>query len=153
VAKDKKPKGSKATPDFDIDDPNLPDWISEAALTADNYPYDDRLKRKTYQADLEALQIELAKLQVHALTTGMRIVAVFEGRDSAGKGSCIKRFMEYINPRHAHAVALPSQPSANANSGIFSATPHIYQAPAKSFCSTDHGIIEQASNVSWSSAR
>ncbi len=107
MAKDKKSKGSKATLDFDIDDPNLPDWISDAALNADNYPYDDRLKRKAYEAELEVLQIELAKLQVHALATGMRIVALFEGRDSAGKGSCIKRFMEYINPRHAHAVALP----------------------------------------------
>lgn len=92
---------------FDIDDPSLPDWVEEGALTADGYPYDKRMKRGAYEAELEALQIELAKLQVHALATGMRIVAVFEGRDSAGKGSCIKRFMEYINPRHAHAVALP----------------------------------------------
>ena len=95
-----------AAKDFDIDDPCLPDWISETALTADDYPYDSRLKRKIYEADLEALQIELAKLQVHALATGTRIVALFEGRDSAGKGSCIKRFMEYLNPRFARIVAL-----------------------------------------------
>ena len=102
----------KKTPDtrtrgFDLDDPKLPGWVEDAALTAGDFPYDSRLDRKSYRDELEALQIEFAKLQVHALATGMRIVALFEGRDSAGKGSCIKRFMEHINPRHAHAVALP----------------------------------------------
>lgn len=107
MAKDKNSKSASHLPVFDIDNPVLPDWINDVALTSDNYPYDKRLKRKKYEAELEALQIELAKLQVHALSTDMRIVALFEGRDSAGKGSCIKRFMAYINPRHAHAVALP----------------------------------------------
>jgi polyphosphate kinase 2 len=106
VAKSKKNKSS-VTLDFDIDDPKLPDWIEESTLKSDNFPYDRRMKRRVYEEELVALQIELAKLQVHALKTGIRIVALFEGRDSAGKGSCIKRFMEYINPRHAHAVALP----------------------------------------------
>lgn len=93
--------------DFDLDNPELPGAIKEAELTAGGFPYDRRMKRKAYEEQLEALQIELAKLQVHALKTGIRVVALFEGRDSAGKGSCIKRFMEHINPRHAHAVALP----------------------------------------------
>ena len=106
MAKEKKPETNKAQA-FDIDDPVLPGWIGDAALGADDYPYERRMKRKAYEAELQALQVELTKLQVHALATGTRIVAVFEGRDSAGKGSCIKRFMEYINPRHAHAVALP----------------------------------------------
>jgi polyphosphate kinase len=98
---------TSATLDFDIDDPKLPEWIEKGALTSDNFPYDRRLKRKDYEDELVSLQIELAKLQVHALKTGIRIVALFEGRDSAGKGSCIKRFMDYVNPRHARAVALP----------------------------------------------
>ncbi len=93
--------------DFDLDNPQLPSAIKDAELSAGGFPYARRMKRKDYEKQLEALQIELAKLQVHALKTGIRIVALFEGRDSAGKGSCIKRFMEHINPRHAHAVALP----------------------------------------------
>jgi polyphosphate kinase 2 len=92
---------------FDLDDPQLPTWIKERALTADDFPYDEKLKRKTYEAELELLQIELGKLQADTLKTGRRIVVLFEGRDSAGKGSCIKRFMEHLNPRHARVVALP----------------------------------------------
>lgn len=107
MAKDYGNRNASDLPSFDIDNPDLPEWISDAALASDNYPYDKRLKRKRFDEELEALQIELAKLQVHALSTGIRIVALFEGRDSAGKGSCIKRFMAYINPRHARAVALP----------------------------------------------
>lgn len=106
MPKKKKPAPQKSRT-FDIDNPVLPDWIRDAALTSDDYPYEKLMNRKAYEAELEALQIELAKLQVHALATGIRIVALFEGRDSAGKGSCIKRFMEFINPRHAHAIALP----------------------------------------------
>jgi polyphosphate kinase 2 len=92
--------------EFNLDDPELPDWVSDNALSAENYPYEKRMKRDAYEEELELLQIELAKLQVHALATGMRIVAIFEGRDSAGKGSCISRFMAYLNPRHATVVAL-----------------------------------------------
>ena len=93
---------------FDLDNPKLPDWVKDNAVSADNYPYKSRMNRKAYEKELEALQIELAKLQVHALKTGIRVVALFEGRDSAGKGSCIQRFMQYLNPRHARAVALPA---------------------------------------------
>ncbi len=92
---------------FNLDDPHLPKWIKESALTADGFPYDEKLDRGDYEADLKALQIELGKLQSDTLKTGRRIVALFEGRDSAGKGGCIKRFMEHLNPRHARVVALP----------------------------------------------
>lgn len=98
-----KPKSDR----FDIEDPSLPDWIEDGALVSDGFPYDDRLDRKEYEKELHALQIELTKLQTHVIAKEMRIAIVFEGRDSAGKGSCIKRFMAYINPRHARAVALP----------------------------------------------
>ncbi len=91
---------------FDIESPDLPDWISKGALTSAGYPYDKRMKRKAYEKELRSLQIELLKLQSHVRKTGMRVVALFEGRDSAGKGGCIKRFMEHLNPRHARAVAL-----------------------------------------------
>ena len=62
--------------------------------------------RKKYERELLALQIELRKLQAHVRNNGLRIAMLFEGRDAAGKGSTIKRFMEHLNPRHAKIVAL-----------------------------------------------
>lgn len=76
----------------------------------DTYPYDERMNRKEYEATLEALQLELSKLQRHVNTSGKRLVVLFEGRDAAGKGGTIKRFREYLNPRSARVVAL-SKPS------------------------------------------
>ncbi|WP_084349613.1 polyphosphate kinase 2 [Moraxella oblonga] len=70
------------------------------------YPYKNRLSRKNYEAQKYKLQIELLKLQKHVKTTGQKIVILFEGRDAAGKGGTIKRFMEHLNPRGARVVAL-----------------------------------------------
>ncbi|MDU8945030.1 polyphosphate kinase 2 [Ovoidimarina sediminis] len=71
-----------------------------------DYPYREWLDRKIYEEELEALQLELAKLQADVTATGKRIVVVLEGRDAAGKGGTIKRFTENMNPRHAKNVAL-----------------------------------------------
>lgn len=70
------------------------------------YPYKNRLSRKNYEAQKYKLQIELLKLQHHIKTTGQKLVIIFEGRDAAGKGGTIKRFMEHLNPRGARVVAL-----------------------------------------------
>ena len=70
------------------------------------YPYKHRMSRKNYEAQKYKLQIELLKLQHHVKTTGQKIVILFEGRDAAGKGGTIKRFMEHLNPRGARVVAL-----------------------------------------------
>ena len=92
--------------DFSLDEKKLPRAIEERALTSGNYPYDGRMKRKVYEKELVALQLELLKLQTHCRNVGERIVILFEGRDTAGKGGSIKRFMEHLNPRHARAIAL-----------------------------------------------
>jgi len=80
------------------------------ALSADwrdgGYPYKNLLSRKTYEAQKYKLQVELLKLQHWARETGARAVIVFEGRDAAGKGGTIRRFMEHLNPRGARVVAL-----------------------------------------------
>ncbi|MGF1623419.1 MAG: polyphosphate kinase 2 [Alphaproteobacteria bacterium] len=65
------------------------------------------LDNDTYETEKRLLQIELLKVQRWAAETGQKIVALFEGRDAAGKGGTIKRFMEYMNPRGATVVALP----------------------------------------------
>jgi polyphosphate kinase len=70
------------------------------------YPYADRLGRKEYEAEKAALQVELLKVQQWVEETGQKIVLIFEGRDAAGKGGTIKRFMEHLNPRLARVVAL-----------------------------------------------
>lgn len=70
------------------------------------YPYDKKLSRKAYEKEKRKLQIELLKLQAWVKETGQKIVIIFEGRDAAGKGGAIKRFMEHMNPRGARVVAL-----------------------------------------------
>lgn len=70
------------------------------------YPYKNRMSRKTYEKQKYHLQVELLKLQKWVKETGQRVVILFEGRDAAGKGGTIKRFMEHLNPRGARVVAL-----------------------------------------------
>jgi polyphosphate kinase 2 len=70
------------------------------------YPYKHLMARKTYEREKYKLQVELLKLQAWVKETGARVVILFEGRDAAGKGGTIKRFMEHLNPRGARVVAL-----------------------------------------------
>ena len=70
------------------------------------YPYKNLLRRATYEKQKFKLQVELLKLQSWVKETGARVVIIFEGRDAAGKGGTIKRFMEHLNPRGARTVAL-----------------------------------------------
>jgi polyphosphate kinase 2 len=70
------------------------------------YPYTDRIPRTDYAEAKAKLQIELLKVQNWVKLTGQKIVIIFEGRDAAGKGGTIKRFMEHLNPRAAKVVAL-----------------------------------------------
>lgn len=71
-------------------------WIKKATLD--------------YEIELKSMQIELMKLQRHMKATGMRVLAIFEGRDAAGKGGTIKRITAFLNPRNTRVVAL-SKPS------------------------------------------
>ncbi|WP_373017521.1 polyphosphate kinase 2 [Thiomicrorhabdus sp.] len=71
-----------------------------------NYPYEDKLPFKEYMEQKRLLQIELLKMQRWVKEKNERIVMLFEGRDAAGKGGTIKRFMEHLNPRGARVVAL-----------------------------------------------
>ena len=72
----------------------------------EGYPYPERMAREDYERFKRLLQIELLKLQEWIKETGERLVIVFEGRDAAGKGGTIKRFVEHLNPRGARVVAL-----------------------------------------------
>jgi polyphosphate kinase 2 len=83
---------------------------ADAELASDwregGYPYKNLLSRRNYEKQKYKLQVELLKLQAWVKETGQRVVIIFEGRDAAGKGGAIKRFMEHLNPRGARVVAL-----------------------------------------------
>ncbi len=93
---DAKLGGSEHTPDDELSD----GWRTGG------YPYRNLMSRKAYEKQKYRLQVELLKLQAWVKETGQRVVILFEGRDAAGKGGTIKRFMEHLNPRGAHVVAL-----------------------------------------------
>lgn len=83
------------------------------------YPYDKAWGKDAYEDDIQALQIELVKMQSWAKQTGARIAIVFEGRDAAGKGGTIKRFRENLNPRGARVVALGKPSDKEAGEWYF----------------------------------
>jgi polyphosphate kinase 2 len=93
--------------EFDIDDPKAPDWVEKNKLTSGGYTYDHKMKRKEYEATLALLQVELVKAQAWMQKSGERVLALFEGRDAAGKGGTIFVMRQYMNPRTARNVALP----------------------------------------------
>src|SRR4051794_4625957 len=89
------------------DDPTLITPDGRAVETwREDYPYDTLMSRNDYEVEKYLLQIELLKFQYWAQDNGEKHVIVFEGRDAAGKGGTIKRFMEHLNPRSARVVAL-----------------------------------------------
>jgi polyphosphate kinase len=83
------------------------------------YPYKNLLSRKTYEKQKFHLQVELLKLQAWVKSSGERVVILFEGRDAAGKGGTIKRFMEHLNPRGARVVALEKPSEAERGQWYF----------------------------------
>ncbi len=92
---------------------NSPDVITKVthdairqAFENGEYPYEKKLDRKSYDRQKAELQAELLKVQKWVGEEGKKFVMLFEGRDAAGKGGTIKRFMEHLNPREARVVAL-----------------------------------------------
>lgn len=102
-------------------EPNQDDPLQEAVLetsdeelttttpeeqSEENDPSKKKLKKKFYENELNRLQVELVKLQEWVKHKGLKVVAVFEGRDAAGKGGVIKRITQVLNPRYARVIAL-----------------------------------------------
>ena len=78
-----------------------------------------KLPKEAYEKELERLQADLVEMQAWLNQTGNRLVVVCEGRDAAGKGSAIKRVMQYLNPRSARVVALPAPSERNKTQWYF----------------------------------
>ena len=71
-------------------------------------PLVKRMPKRPYEDELERLQVQLVGMQQWVVKTGARVVVIFEGRDAAGKGGTITRIVQYLNPRTARVVALPT---------------------------------------------
>ncbi|MDG2219762.1 MAG: polyphosphate kinase 2 [Rubripirellula sp.] len=83
-----------------------PDELLSSDWRDGGYPYRNLMSRKSYEKEKYRLQVELLKLQAWVRERQQKLVILFEGRDAAGKGGTIKRFMEHLNPRGARVVAL-----------------------------------------------
>jgi polyphosphate kinase 2 len=103
-----------------------PKWVRKAVEKAGkdpvfskSYPYDAEIKSKDYDAEMEALQVQLVRFHADVVATGKRIALVFEGRDAAGKGGAIERVRENMNPRNAQIVALSKPTDREAREWYF----------------------------------
>lgn len=88
----------------DLQQPQLAEWLRPAG--DGRYRNDGRLKKKYYEAELARLQAELVQLQHWVHRHGLRVLVIFEGRGSAGKGGVIKRISERTSPRIVRTEAL-----------------------------------------------
>lgn len=94
-----------------------------------SYPYEKKMDLLEYETHKRKLQVELLKMQGWAKETNQRIVVLFEGRDEAGKGGTIKRYMEHLNPRGARVVALEKPNARERNQWYFQR--YIQHLPTK----------------------
>lgn len=93
------------------------------------YPYQTRMDRDDYEEQLASLQIELVKFHAWVRDTGQRVAVLFEGRDAAGKGGCIARVRQNLNPRVAGIVALSKPTEREAAQWYFQR--YIAHLPAR----------------------
>jgi polyphosphate kinase 2 len=91
----------------------------EESFRSGVYPYDKKISNRAYERHKAQLQAELLKVQRWVKETGQKVVILFEGRDAAGKGGTIKRFMEHLNPRGARVVALEKPSEAEQGQWYF----------------------------------
>jgi polyphosphate kinase 2 len=102
-------KKSKKSKKSELHEQSTSDDVSSDAPVSDDGGTPSRtLKRKAYEAELARLQGELVAMQEWVRATGAKILIVFEGRDTAGKGGTIKRITERVSPRTFRVVALPA---------------------------------------------
>ncbi|MEX1361852.1 MAG: polyphosphate kinase 2 [Nannocystaceae bacterium] len=102
---DEQPREVAGAEPVDLQRP-VSDQERRRLFTHQIHPYAHRIGVREYYRDKYALQIELVKLQNWIKDTQAKVLLLFEGRDAAGKGSTIKRFLEHLNPRGARVVAL-----------------------------------------------
>jgi polyphosphate kinase 2 len=90
--------------EMEIDESRLEEMLADM----EDHPEREQLERRTYFRELFRLQHELVRLQDWVVHQGLKVVVIFEGRDSAGKGGAIKRITQRLNPRVCRVAALPA---------------------------------------------
>ena len=103
--------------------------LQDDATVVEAYPYKIKLTRKQYESRKAELQVELVKAQNWVKNSNQKVILIFEGRDAAGKGGTIKRFMEHLNPRFARVVALPKPGEKETGQWFFQR--YIQQLPTR----------------------
>jgi polyphosphate kinase len=98
-------------------------------VTNPRYPYPEEMPKREYEAQMDALQIELVRMQAWVKESGARVALVFEGRDAAGKGGTIQAMTENLNPRGARVVALPKPTEVEAGQWYFQR--YVAQLPTR----------------------
>lgn len=89
------------------------------AILDPTYPYRAAMDKKTYEAQMDQLQLQLVRMMHDIVATKKRLVVLFEGRDAAGKGGTIERTRQNLNPRSANIVALPIPTEREAGQWYF----------------------------------
>ncbi|HLX98970.1 MAG TPA: polyphosphate kinase 2 [Roseiarcus sp.] len=108
--------------ELELEDDQLADLLSET----EHLQTHDTLPRRLYFKELLRLQRELIKLQDWVVAKKLKLVVIFEGRDSAGKGGAIKRVTQRLNPRVCRAVALPAPTERERSQWYFQRyVPHL----------------------------
>jgi polyphosphate kinase 2 (PPK2 family) len=105
---------------------------------------------KVFQRAIKASRRTGQITEIWVFEKKLKVLVIFEGRDSAGKGGAIKRIIQHLNPRVCRTVAFsaPNQRQEEL-SGIFSVTSHIYPLVVKLFCLTGVGITERVLRKLW----
>ena len=102
--------------EMEVEDGTLPEWqVAETQAEKDTA----KAQRREYFRELFRMQGELVKLQEWVVTTGHKLVVLFEGRDAAGKGGVIKRITQRLNPRVCRVAALPAPNSRERTQWYF----------------------------------
>jgi polyphosphate kinase len=114
---------------------------------AEHYGDDGRLKRGFYESELSRLQTELVKLQYWVQHQGLRVLIIFEGRGSAGKGGVIKRISERTSPRIVRTVALPKPTEREQTQWYFQR--YVAHLPAGGEIALFDRSWYNRSNVEW----
>jgi polyphosphate kinase 2 len=122
-SKDSTKQDNKIVFDLNAKNGRIP-WNADGS-----YPYEKKMDTLDYEQQKHELQIELLKMQNWVKETKQRVVIIFEGRDAAGKGGTIKRFMEHLNPRGAHVIALEKPNARERNQWYFQR--YIQHLPSK----------------------
>ena len=110
------------------------------------------LTLKSYQKEKRRLQIELLKLQEWVIQSDKRLAIVFEGRDAAGKGATIKRFIENLIPKTMRVVEL-GVPTSTQNRMWFKTYDKLLPNKGEMVFLIDPGIQEALFNLQWDIAR